>query len=223
MISVKLDKQYDHLPAFERVTNLLRDEMIAGKITVGQTLGELDLSERLQASRNTIREALRQLLCEGLVDYQRNKGVTVRMLERSDVKDIYTVRRTLELQALQSARHLKKDIISSMEESLNKVESAVAIGDWAEVATNSLRFHQSIVSILGSQRFNTFFASIIAQLRLLFACAPDEKFFQQPWVDKDRDILNRLLSGDRQSTAERLAVYLDESEQKLLKLFNHKR
>ena len=220
MFPVKLDKQYDHLPAFERVTNLLRDEMIAGKITVGQTLGELELSERLESSRNTIREALRQLLCEGLVDYQRNKGVTVRRLEYNDVKDIYTVRRTLELQALLSTRDIKKEIIFGMEESLNKVEAAVAVGNWAEVATNSLRFHQSIVSILGSQRFDSFFATIIAQLRLLFANAPDEKYFQQPWVEKDRDILNRLLSGDRQSTSERLALYLDESEQKLLKLYN---
>lgn len=220
MFPVKLDKQYDHLPAFERVTNLLRDEMIAGKITVGQTLGELELSERLESSRNTIREALRQLLCEGLVDYQRNKGVTVRRLEYNDVKDIYTVRRTLELQALLSIRDIKKEIIFGMEESLNKVEAAVAVGNWAEVATNSLRFHQSIVSILGSQRFDSFFATIIAQLRLLFANAPDEKYFQQPWVEKDRDILNRLLSGDRQSTSERLALYLDESEQKLLKLYN---
>jgi len=220
MFPVKLDKQYDHLPAFERVTNLLRDEMIAGKITVGQTLGELELSERLESSRNTIREALRQLLCEGLVDYQRNKGVTVRRLEYNDVKDIYTVRRTLELQALVSTRDIKKEILFGMEESLDKVEVAVAVGDWTEVATNSLRFHQSIVSILGSQRFDSFFATIIAQLRLLFANAPDEKYFQQPWVEKDRDILNRLLSGDRQSTSERLALYLDESEQKLLKLYN---
>ncbi|MEL0659355.1 GntR family transcriptional regulator [Psychromonas arctica] len=220
MFPVKLDKQYDHLPAFERVTNLLRDEMIAGKITVGQTLGELELSERLESSRNTIREALRQLLCEGLVDYQRNKGVTVRRLEYNDVKDIYTVRRTLELQALLSTRDIKKEILFGMEESLNKVEAAVAVGNWTEVATNSLRFHQSIVSILGSQRFDSFFATIIAQLRLLFANAPDEKYFQQPWVEKDRDILNRLLSGDRQSTSERLALYLDESEQKLLKLYN---
>ena len=223
MFPVKLDKQYDHLPAFERVTNLLRDEMIAGKITVGQTLGELELSERLESSRNTIREALRQLLCEGLVDYQRNKGVTVRRLEYNDVKDIYTVRRTLELQALLSTRDIKKEILFGMEESLNKVEAAVAVGNWTEVATNSLRFHQSIVSILGSQRFDSFFATIIAQLRLLFANAPDEKYFQQPWVEKDRDILNRLLSGDRQSTSERFALYLDESEQKLLKLYNQER
>lgn len=221
MISVTLDKQYDHLPAFERVTNLLRDEMIKGKITVGQTLGELELSERLHTSRNTVREALRQLLCEGLVDYQRNKGVTVRMLERSDVKDIYTVRRTLEVQALLSPGDIKKEVLFDMEESLYKVEAAVAAGDWAKVATHSLRFHQSIVSILGSDRFNTFFASIIAQLRLLFASAPDEKYFQQPWVEKDRDILNSLLSGDRQTAAEHLGFYLDNSEQKLLNLFNH--
>ena len=111
MFSVALDKQYDHLPAFERVTNLLRDEMIAGKITVGQTMGELELAERLHASRNTVREALRQLLCEGLVEYQRNKGVTARRLEEEDIKDIYTVRRTLELNALLSSRSIEKEII----------------------------------------------------------------------------------------------------------------
>lgn len=222
MFSVALDKQYDHLPAFERVTNLLRDEMIAGKITVGQTMGELELAERLHASRNTVREALRQLLCEGLVEYQRNKGVTARRLEEEDIKDIYTVRRTLELNALLSSRSIEKEIIFRMEDSLNNVESAIAAGDWAGVATNSLRFHQSIVSILGSQRFNTFFASIIAQLRLLFASAPDEKYFQQPWVERDRNILNCLLSDNRQLAAENLSQYLDESEQKLLNLFNNK-
>lgn len=222
MFSVTLDTQYDHLPAFERVANLLRDEMISGKITVGQTLGEIELAERLQASRNTVREALRQLRGEGLVDYQRNKGVTVRTLERSDVKDIYTIRRTLELQALQSSRHIKKEILFQMEDALNHVEAAIASDDWTTVATNSLRFHQHVVSILGSHRFNTFFASIIAQLRLLFASAPDEKYFQQPWVERDRDILTCLISNDRQTAAERLSLYLDDSEQKILNLFSHK-
>jgi len=223
MFQVTLDKQYDHLPAFERVANLLRDEMISGKISVGQTLGEIDIAERLHASRNTVREALRQLLCEGLVDYQRNKGVTVRMLERKDVKDIYMVRRTIEIQALSSSRHIKKEIIFGMEEALNKVEAAIAENDWAKVATNSLRFHQSIVSILGSHRLNTFFASIIAQLRLLFASAPDEEYFQQPWVEKDREILNYLLNEDRLAAASCLAKYLDESEQQLLNLFSQGR
>jgi len=223
MLPVTLDKQYDHLPAFERVASLLRDEMISGKISVGQTLGEIEISERLLTSRNTVREALRQLLCEGLVDYQRNKGVTVRMLERKDIKDIYTVRRTLEVQALLSPRHIKKEIIVGMEDALDNVKLAIAEHDWANVATNSLRFHQFIVSILGSHRLNTFFASMLAQLRLLFASAPDEKYFQQPWVEKDWEILNCLLRGDRQVAANSLSKYLDDSEQELLNLFNYRK
>ncbi|WP_423839608.1 GntR family transcriptional regulator [Vibrio mytili] len=220
MFPIVLDKQYDHLPAFERVASLLRDEMISGKLYVGQTLGEIEIAERLQASRNTVREALRQLLCEGLVDYKRNKGATVKILARKDVSDIFTVRKTLELQASQSDHPIEEHLLLAMEDALNKVEIAVEQDNWTEVATNSLRFHQSIVGILASNRINTFFASIIAQLRLLFACAPDEKYFQQPWVEKDREIFTHLKNGNRQAATACLSKYLEDSEQRLLNLFN---
>ncbi len=218
-MSQQLDTQYDHLPAFERVASLLRDELIAGQLHAGQTLVEMDLAERLEASRNTIREALRQLLCEGLVTYQRNKGVTVRIMERSDIKDIYVIRRTLELQAITGGRYIKQEALARMLSAIETVETAARDDDWATAATYSLRFHQTIVSILGSRRFDSFFASIIAQLRLLFASAPDEKFFQQPWVERDRKIYRFLQSGQREDAMKLLSQYLDDSEQALLKQF----
>lgn len=218
-MSQPLDTQYDHLPAFERVASLLRDELIAGQLHAGQTLVEMDLAERLEASRNTIREALRQLLCEGLVTYQRNKGVTVRVMERSDIKDIYVIRRTLELQAISGGRYIKQEALARMLSAIETVETAARDDDWATAATYSLRFHQTIVSILGSRRFDSFFASIIAQLRLLFASAPDEKFFQQPWVERDRNIYLFLQSGQRDNAGTLLSQYLDDSEQALLKQF----
>lgn len=213
---------YDHLPAFERVASLLRDELIAGHLLAGQTLVEMDLSERFEASRNTVREALRQLLCEGLVTYQRNKGVTVRMMARHDIRDIYIVRRTLELQAIGGSRYLKQETLERMRHAIETVEAAARDDDWATAATYSLRFHQIIVSILGSHRFDTFFASIIAQLRLLFATANDEKYFQQPWVERDRAIYLSLQTGDRQQAESLLTDYLEHSEQALLTQFQHK-
>ncbi|WP_320152931.1 GntR family transcriptional regulator [uncultured Tolumonas sp.] len=218
-MSQQLDTQYDHLPAFERVASLIRDELIAGQLYAGQTLVEMDLADRLEASRNTVREALRQLLCEGLVTYQRNKGVTVRMMERSDIKDIYVIRRTLELQAINGGRYIKQEALARMLSAIETVESASRDDDWATAATYSLRFHQAIVSILGSRRFDSFFASIIAQLRLLFASAPDEKFFQQPWVERDRAIYLFLQAGQRDEAMQLLSHYLDDSEQALLRLF----
>ncbi|WP_024873482.1 GntR family transcriptional regulator [Tolumonas lignilytica] len=221
-MSQQPDTQYDHLPAFERVASLIRDELIAGQLHVGQTLVEMDLSERFDTSRNTVREALRQLLCEGLVTYQRNKGVTVRMMARSDIKDIYIIRRTLELQAINGGRYIKQEALSKMLSAIETVESASRDDDWAAAATYSLRFHQAVVSILGSRRFDSFFASVIAQLRLLFASAPDEKFFQQPWVERDRAIYRFLQAGQRDEAVQLLSQYLDDSEQALLTLFSTK-
>lgn len=214
--------QYDSLPAFERVASLLRDELIAGQLHAGQTLVEMDLAERFDASRNTVREALRQLLCEGLVTYQRNKGVTVRVMARTDIKDIYIIRRTLELQAINGGRYIKQEALARMLNAIETVEAAARDDDWATVATYSLRFHQAIVSILGSRRFDSFFASIMAQLRLLFASAPDEKFFQQPWVERDRTIYQFLQAGQRDNAEQLLSHYLDDSEQALLRLFANK-
>lgn len=221
-MSQQPDTQYDHLPAFERVASLIRDELIAGQLHAGQTLVEMDLSERFDTSRNTVREALRQLLCEGLVTYQRNKGVTVRMMERSDIKDIYIIRRTLELQAINGGRYIKQEALGKMLAAIETVESASRDDDWATSATYSLRFHQAVVSILGSRRFDSFFASVIAQLRLLFASAPDEKFFQQPWVERDRAIYRFLQAGQRDKALQLLSQYLDDSEQALLTLFSTK-
>lgn len=214
--------QYDSLPAFERVASLLRDELIAGQLHAGQTLVEIDLAERFDASRNTVREALRQLLCEGLVTYQRNKGVTVRVMARTDIKDIYIIRRTLELQAINGGRYIKQEALARMLNAIETVEAAARDDDWATAATYSLRFHQAIVSILGSRRFDSFFASIMAQLRLLFASAPDEKFFQQPWVERDRTIYQFLQAGQRDKAEQLLSHYLDDSEQALLRLFANK-
>ena len=221
-MSQQPDTQYDHLPAFERVASLIRDELIAGQLHAGQTLVEMDLSERFDTSRNTVREALRQLLCEGLVTYQRNKGVTVRMMERSDIKDIYIIRQTLELQAINGGRYIKQEALGKMLAAIETVESASRDDDWATSATYSLRFHQAVVSILGSRRFDSFFASVIAQLRLLFASAPDEKFFQQPWVERDRAIYRFLQADQRDEAVQLLSQYLDDSEQALLKLFSTK-
>ena len=221
-MSQQPDTQYDHLPAFERVASLIRDELIAGQLHAGQTLVEMDLSERFDTSRNTVREALRQLLCEGLVTYQRNKGVTVRLMERSDIKDIYIIRRTLELQAINGGRYIKQEALGKMLAAIETVESASRDDDWATAATYSLRFHQAVVSILGSRRFDSFFASVIAQLRLLFASAPDEKFFQQPWVERDRAIYRFLQAGQRDEALQLLSQYLDDSEQALLTLFSTK-
>lgn len=198
----------------------MREDIIGGRLLPGTALVEADLVKAYNASRNTIREALHQLDREGLATYVRHKGVVVRRLGLAEVRDLFTVRRTLELQAILTSRPLREYQSDRMRDALEAAELAQSREDWRALGTHGLHFHQHIVGLLGSPLFDEFFATVAAQMRLLFSLAPDEERFQRPWIIRDRQIHDLLAAGQRQAAAEAMASYLDDSENRLLDLLS---
>jgi DNA-binding GntR family transcriptional regulator len=200
----------------DRILTTIRNEIIEGNLPPGTALVENDLTKAHDVSRNTLREALRLLCREGLAVHYRHRGVIVRTLTRHDVRDIYRVRRTLELQALRRDDPIEDAELAAMRDAVQRAQAAAAQGDWRSVGTYSLLFHGRIVQLLGSPLFDTFFTTILAQLRLVFASAPDEQRFQRPWIEKDRQILDLMASGRTEESCAALADYLRQSEHALL-------
>ena len=198
----------------------MREDIIGGRLLPGTALVEAELVKAYNASRNTIREALHQLDREGLTTYVRHKGVMVRRLGLAEVRDLFTVRRTLELQAILTSRPLREYQSDRMLDALEAAELAQSREDWRALGTHGLHFHQHIVGLLGSPLFDEFFATVAAQIRLLFSLAPDEEHFQRPWIIRDRQIYDLLAAGQRQAAAEAMASYLDDSENRLLDLLS---
>ena len=198
----------------------MREDIIGGRLRPGTALVEAELVKAYNASRNTIREALHQLDREGLATYVRHKGVMVRRLGLAEVRDIFTVRRTLELQAILTSRPLREYQSDRMLDALEAAELAQSREDWRALGTHSLHFHQHIVGLLRSPLFDEFFATVAAQMRLLFSLAPDEEHFQRPWIARDRQIYDLLAAGHRQAAGEAMASYLDDSENRLLDLLS---
>lgn len=208
-----------NLAAFERVAILLRENIISGNLRANQPLPEIELSAACGASRNTLREALRFLHGEGLVNYHQNRGVFVRMMDKRDVRDIYKVRRHLEVLAIGTANNISPFHLKRMSDLIDQAEHAAANEQWRKVGTLSLRFHQAIVAMLASQRFNDFFSVILAQLRLLFASGQAEREFQYPWLARDREIYQLLCAQNLEAASQALRDYLDHSEKQLMQMF----
>ncbi|WP_024778745.1 GntR family transcriptional regulator [Pseudomonas corrugata] len=202
----------------DQITLELRADIIGGSLLPGMALVENDLVSAYNASRNTIREALHRLGQKGLTRYVRNKGVMVRRLGSDDVRDLFKVRRTLELQAIMNSQPLGAYRSNRMLEALEAAELAREREDWRAVGTHSLAFHQHIVGLMGSPLLDEFFTNVVAQLRLAFFSAPDEPRFQAPWLARDRQIHDWLAEGDKQAAQEAMSLYLDDSEQMLLQL-----
>lgn len=84
------------LPLHERVATLLRGMIVEGRIAPGAKLNERELSEQLHVSRTPLREAIKLLAAEGLVDLLPNRGAIAARLDEADVMSTFEVLATLE-------------------------------------------------------------------------------------------------------------------------------
>ena len=80
----------------DHIASQTREAILSGRFALGQRLIEADLTRDLGVSRGPLREALRRLSAEGLVELVPNRGAVVRRLTRQEVADRYQIRESLE-------------------------------------------------------------------------------------------------------------------------------
>lgn len=85
-----------HAPIREQVADILRDAIVSMELRPGQLLIERELCEMTSASRPSVREALRQLESEGLVESRNRRGTVVAAPSRERAEQLYEVRGELE-------------------------------------------------------------------------------------------------------------------------------
>ncbi|NYD53983.1 GntR family transcriptional regulator [Microbacterium pseudoresistens] len=87
-------------PVREQTAEAIRIQIMSGGLREGQRLVERELCEQLDVSRNTLREAYRQLEAEGFIDIRPHKGPTVARITPSDATSLYEMREALEGMAI---------------------------------------------------------------------------------------------------------------------------
>lgn len=199
----------------ETVTEEIRRKLVDGELVPGQRLSEAALSESLAISRNTLREAFRVLTQEGLLKHEPNRGVFVATPSMASIIDIYRVRRFIECQALAQA-YPKHPAARRMGEAVAAAGRCRETLDWLGVGTANMAFHAAVVELADSERLNTFYAHISAELRLAFGLLNDAEFLHAPYIDRNVAILQLLEAGRPAEAAAALDAYLVQSERTVL-------
>lgn len=203
----------DPLPtAAERAAAVIRDNIFEGKFPPGTPLPENKLAQALQVSRNTVREAFRTLIDEHLLTYEAHKGVSVRWLVAEDVRDIYALRRMLELSAIDALAAGPGALDrAALMDSLAAGDRAAETNDWVAAGTANLRFHAQIVAVHNSSRMNEFFRRLMTEMRLGFLALSDPQAFHEPYLRRNHEIAEHLLAGKLAQARAALAEYLDDA------------
>lgn len=206
----------DRSSTAERVADVLRRRITQGDLPPRTRLSEDQLTDVLRVSRNTLREAFRLLTHEGLLVHELHRGVFVRELHEDDLKDLYRLRYTIECGALRSLVDLDSLRLRGLYDDVAASESAVRRGDWVAVGTSNMRFHRDLVALADSPRTNEVAGRLLAELRLAFHAVESPRRLHEPYVERNRELLDLVAAGEYEKAAQRLEAYLQDSLAELL-------
>jgi DNA-binding GntR family transcriptional regulator len=213
----------DRSSSAERAADVLRRSITEGALRPGAQLSEIELTEVLEVSRNTLREAFRLLTHEGLLVYKLHRGVFVPELGETDVVDLYRVRRVLEVDVVRGLAERDPELPSSrlepLRDDVETTEAAALAGRWEAVGTANMRFHRNLIGLADSSRLDAITGRLLAELRLLFHVVATPRELHEPYIARNRGLLELLESRDYEQAAQDLHRYLVDSEQGLLAAF----
>ena len=154
----------------EQIVEQLRSDILTGRFIPGERISETSLVERFQVSRTPIREALQQLVHEGLLESKPNCGVRVVQPVPGEVHDlIIPIRRTIETFALrQIFDSLTFEDYRRWEEILQKMADACERKDFPTIAEQDIAFHRSLIRRAGLADLEAVWTAIVNRIRVHF-------------------------------------------------------
>lgn len=139
--------------AHESVKDRIRTGILAGELPAGTRLVQSELGERLSVSITPVREALRDLSTEGLVDFDAFRGAVVHEPTTKELEDIYEIRMQLmPLNVRLGVAGIRQEELAELKDLLRAMEEAESQAIWVNV---NRRFHQVMDGATRNPRLST--------------------------------------------------------------------
>lgn len=153
----------------DRITAVLRDDILMGQFVPGQRLSEAELCAHLDTSRPSVREALRQLEAERLIEIQPYRGPSVARLDWTDAAQIYDVRALMEPEVVRLfAASATSKQLAAMQEALDQFEAAMENGlDQPMLIRSTTAFYDVILEGCGNAILVEILRGLLARINLL--------------------------------------------------------
>ncbi|HEY5879482.1 MAG TPA: GntR family transcriptional regulator [Nakamurella sp.] len=170
-MSADLTAQHDlFAPSLvEATTRRLRDEILSGALTPGERIIEEQICQRFSISRAPVRESLRLLVQQGLVEHLPRRGARVATWSEEDIRQLFEIRAVLERHAIVTALPLAfasgVDPLAAVRARLDQMRVAEASDDELERDDAHRAFHAAIVALAGNRQLDLCLEPILIKLQ----------------------------------------------------------
>jgi len=194
----------------EYVHRRVREAILEAELPPGETMSQVALAEELGVSRTPLREALRMLQGEGLIEARPNRRVRVAPMSVDDLEQLYAVRVALEAEALRlSVPRMSAEDIAHLEGSIAEMAHFAEQRDMRRWLVPHAEYHRQL-TVLAGERFATLLSQLFDHAeryrRLHIGHGPSA------WATADhREILDAVKAGEVSVAAGLLAQHLSRT------------
>ena len=192
----------------------IQKDILTGEIRQGEKLTEQRICERYKVSRTPVREALRQLEQEGLIENIPNRGAFVLGLSDQDVLDLFDLRASYEVQAvIWAVERMTKQEMEAFEETFEFMEFYTLKEDLEKMLKINMNFHRSIykgthnrmlLRTLNTYQLYTKYTDISEE--------PDPKDYLVKVLAEHREIFEAVKARDAEKAAAAMEVHINNSK-----------
>ncbi len=205
------------VPLRERIYDRLRKAILSGDLAPGTPVIEAEMAARLGASRTPLREALRRLEAEGLLEPRGLRGTVVRELREEDVECVFEIREALEsLAARRAARTIKPAQLARLDEFVANMGAAV--DDPGEIERQDTAFHDLVLNVANGERLKRMLTELREELIAYRFLSLSDLPRRHATVAEHRAIAAALRAHDEHDAAKRTAEHIANARSAVLAL-----
>jgi DNA-binding GntR family transcriptional regulator len=212
MVSTRRYPKIKKLSLATEVYLHLKQDILNGTLAAGTRLLEMEIAEQMGISRAPVREALRMLEADRLVDFQVNQGAYVRKLDKDEIWEIFTARSLIEgYVASLAAKRASPEDITRLKQALENVLGAAESGDFEATVAKDFEFHRLLWEISGHRLFIEILDHLEGQIRMFMAVQAPLFAHLIDSVKDHTEIVNAIANGDSETASKTIQQHIQDA------------
>jgi DNA-binding GntR family transcriptional regulator len=183
----------------ERAAEAIVIGVASGALQPGQRLVEAELAQLLKMSRVPLREALKILEAQGILESEPHRGTHIASFESPRIDEICEARIALERIAWRGAAATYKrnpEELTRLDRILAEMERAAMHKDWLEISQADLAFHREILRASGNTIIQTLWEALARHVLIIFGTENRDERDAQSAVPQHREVRDLLAAHD---------------------------
>ncbi|MEK7345014.1 MAG: GntR family transcriptional regulator [Pseudomonadota bacterium] len=194
-------------------TDQIRDAIISGDLAMGSPLSEATIAEQLGISRTPVREAMRQLAQEGLVQLRPYVGASVFVVTVQELAQMIDFREMLEVAALkQGMTRDAPGLGAKLQTIATQMEAAIHASDVRPYSALDTEFHDTIIDAAGSSFLHDAYTLVSSKLAAMRTVIWRDKDRLQRSIHGHEALIARISAGDVQAAIAVLIQHIRNAE-----------